>query len=293
MLKCAACGKDGEGLKECTACKLVNYCNAACKKKHRSKHKKKCKKRVAELYDEALFKQPPPRDECDICMLTLPIVTEEQRYQACCGKMLCMGCIVAAYKEDARQLCPFCRTPNAASDGETVERIKKRVDADDVEAMRNLGVFYYRGLMGNPQDSEKAIELWLRAGELGDTQAYHCVAMAYRDGEGVEMDIEKAKQYYELAAMGGDVDARHNLGVFEENAGSMDRAMKHWMISAGAGDDDSLKEIRQCFMNGHATKDDFEKALRAHKEAKDEMKSDQRDAAAAFLAARAAAHVQN
>ena len=34
-------------------------------------------------------------------------------------------------------------------------------------------------------------------------------------------------------------------------------------------------------MNGHATKDDFEKALRAHKDAKDEMKSDQRDAAAA------------
>ena len=31
-----------------------------------------------------------------------------------------------------------------------------------------------------------------------------------------------------------------------------------------------------------ATKDDFEKALRAHKEASDEMKSDQREAAAAF-----------
>jgi hypothetical protein len=46
-------------------------------------------------------------------------------------------------------------------------------------------------------------------------------------------------------------------------------------------------------MNGHATKDDFEKALRAHKEANDEMKSDQRDAAAAFLAARATARGQN
>ena len=42
----------------------------------------------------------------------------------------------------------------------------------------------------------------------------------------------------------------------------------------------SLKEIRKCFVNGVATKDDFEKALRAHKEAKDEMKSDQREAAA-------------
>ena len=69
--------------------------------------------------------------------------------------------------------------------------------------------------------------------------------------------------------------------------------MKHYMIAAGAGKDSSLGAIRQCFMDGCATKDDFEKALRAHKEAKDEMKSDQGDAAAEFLAARAAARGQN
>jgi hypothetical protein len=55
------------------------------------------------------------------------------------------------------------------------------------------------------------------------------------------------------------------------------------MISARAGLDESLKEIRNCFVNGHATKDEFEKALRAHKESKDEMKSDQREAAAAAV----------
>ena len=39
-------------------------------------------------------------------------------------------------------------------------------------------------------------------------------------------------------------------------------------------------------MRGEATKDDFEKALRAHKEAIDEMKSDQRETAAASRAQR-------
>ena len=81
--------------------------------------------------------------------------------------------------------------------------------------------------------------------------------------------------------MGGDVTSRYNLGGLEEEASVMDRAMKHWMISAAAGHDKSLKNIRDCFMNGHATKDDFEKALRAHKDVTDEMKSDQREAAAA------------
>ena len=37
--------------------------------------------------------------------------------------------------------------------------------------------------------------------------------------------------------MGGNVTARHNLGMLEESAGNMDRAVKHFMISAGAGHD--------------------------------------------------------
>jgi hypothetical protein len=44
----------------------------------------------------------------------------------------------------------------------------------------------------------------------------------------------------------------------------------------------SLKEIQKCFMKGCATKNDFENALRSHKESKDEMRSDQREAADAF-----------
>ena len=79
----------------------------------------------------------------------------------------------------------------------------------------------------------------------------------------MERDEKRAEHHYELAAMGGDVFARYNLGM-EGNAGNMDRAVKHWMVSAGAGFGDCLKIVRQCFLNGHVTKDDFEKALRAH-----------------------------
>ena len=168
--------------------------------------------------------------------------------------------------------------------------LKKRADCNDANAMRNLADLYHGGSMGLPQDFNKAMVLHLRAGELGCATSYGKVAAAYYYGRGVERDEKKAKHYYELAAMRGDAKARHNLGCTEGRAGYMDRAMKHLMISAGAGYDDSLKNIRECFMNGYGTKNDFEKALRSHKEAKDEMKSEQRDAAAAALAAIAAAH---
>ena len=61
---CANCGKGEEEshkLKECTACKMVKYCNRECQIAHRPQHKKECKKRAAELHDEKLFKQSPPR----------------------------------------------------------------------------------------------------------------------------------------------------------------------------------------------------------------------------------------
>ena len=163
--------------------------------------------------------------------------------------------------------------------------MKKRADAGDADAFLLLGNLYDDGDVGFPQDRNKAMQLFLRAGKLGSASAYNKIGIAYINERGVERDMKKAKYYYELAAMGGNVMARGNLGGLEYHAGNMSRAMKHWMISAGAGDDVSLKKIRDCFLEGHATKDDFENALRAHKESADEMKSEQREAAAAINAA--------
>ena len=82
--------------------------------------------------------------------------------------------------------------------------------------------------------------------------------------------------------MGGDVDARHNLGVYEAFAGNMDRAMKHLMISTGSGYTHSLENIKQKFMIGQATKDHYATALRVDQAYLVEIKSSQRDEAATF-----------
>jgi hypothetical protein len=112
---CANCGKEGNSndMNTCNKCKMVKYCNAACKKKHRSKHKKKCDRRVAELHDEALFKQPPPQDEdCPICFMRMPTLGSGSKYKSCCGKVICSRCIHAVRMRDGDVgLCPFCRIP--------------------------------------------------------------------------------------------------------------------------------------------------------------------------------------
>ena len=70
---CADCGvAGGVSLKTCKSCMLVKYCNAYCQKNHWATHKTACKLRAAELHDEALFKDPPQKEECPICFLPMP-----------------------------------------------------------------------------------------------------------------------------------------------------------------------------------------------------------------------------
>ena len=62
----------------------------------------------------------------------------------------------------------------------------------------------------------------------------------------------------------------------------MNTALKHFMIAAGSGYHDSLKMIKQFYLDGYATRDDYAKALKAYQAYLDEVKSDVRDKAAAF-----------
>ena len=97
----------------------------------------------------------------------------------------------------------------------------------------------------------------------------------------MERDEKKADHYYELAAMGGLAGARHNLGCSEYEKSNWDRALKHYMIAVGGGDNNSLQNILHLYKHGHATKDDYTKGLLAYQKYLDEVRSEQRDKAAA------------
>ena len=288
----------------CNKCKEATYCNAACKKKHRTKHKKQCERIVAEIHDEALFreslpqygvraaelhaealfKEPPPQyGDCPICFLRMPSMNSGRRYYECCGKIICSGCIHAPVYDNLGNVivgkkCPFCRTPTPTSDKEIIERLKKRMELEDTYAFAMIGSYYSNGLYGLPQDSVKALECWHKAGKFGYTN----LGTAYSNGEGVDRDEKMASHYFELAAMEGNVMARYNLGVIEKNAGNYDRALKHYMIAVRGGCTRSVKTIQQMYTNGLATKDRYANALRSHQAYLNEIKSDQRDKAAAF-----------
>ena len=280
---CANCGKEGDSddMNTCNKCKMVKYCNAACKKKHRTKHKKKCERRVAELHDEQLFKDHPPNEECPICFLPLPHESNTSNFMTCCGKSICLGCIYEMeMSEEEGDLCPFCRAPDAKTDDEHIKRTKKLMDKGDAGAFNHLAGYYAQGIMGLPQDWNKANELHLKAGALGHAVAYYNLGCSYGFGFGVEVDMNKAVHYYELAAMGGNILARYNLGNREGTSGNHQRAFKHLIIATRAGHETSLNVVKQGFMKGVVTKDEYGSTLRAYHDRQKEMKSDAREAGA-------------
>jgi hypothetical protein len=302
---CAECGKEGGiSLKMCMSCKLVKYCNAECQKKHWAKHKKTCKIRAAELRDEALFKDPPPMEDCPICFVPMPAKliccvllppasissvpindfataneelskVEMEIHYPCCGKNICGGCIYSFAQSLNDVKCPFCNSDQSnKTDEERFEELMKRVEANDAASICLLANSYYQGLRGLQQDHNKAIELWIQAADLGCSKAHDQLAYIYHEGG----NMKKVKFHYEAAAMAGDEVARYNLGNMEYNYGNIERAVKHWTIAASAGHYIAMHELRKLFDQGVVSRESIESTLAAYNSSCAQMRSEARDA---------------
>ena len=163
------------------------------------------------------------------------------------------------------------------------ERIKltqKRMEANDPEAFVMMGEIYRQGLMGLAKDKKKGLELMKQAADFGSGTAHYVLADEY-SGTGVAKYNELSFYHLRLAAIGGVLEARYNLGLqaYSPEKQQTKLAFKHWVIAARAGNDDSLRKVKEGYVAGYVTKDVFAETLRSHKTAIDEVKNIQRDAA--------------
>jgi tetratricopeptide (TPR) repeat protein len=282
---CASCGTaevddDDIKLKDCDDSDLVKYCSDKCQRDHLTEHEKACKERAAELRDEILFRQPESSHwgDCPICILPLSIDMTKSTLYSCCSKFVCSGCNYAnqirEFEGRLEQSCPFCRHPLPKTQKEMDKNKMKRVAANDPFAIRQMGKKHY--IDG---DYESAFKFYTKAAELGDVEARYNLSLMYRNGKGVEKDEKKEVYHLEEAAIAGHPLARHDLGIAEGKNGRFERAVKHWIIAAKLGYDDSIKALKECYAAGVVSKEEFAAALRAHQAAVDATKSPQREAA--------------
>ncbi len=191
-------------------------------------------------------------------------------------KSICDGCDYAnqkrEYEAGLEPRCAFCREPFPKSKEEDEKKRTERVKKNDPGAMREEGTRCCRR-----GDYETALEHFMKASTLGDTEAHFKLSLMYNEGLGVEKDEKKEIYHTEKAAIRGHPKARHKLGTYEQKHGRYDRARKHFIIAANLGYHDSLERLRQLFAKGNASKEDYANALRSYQAAVDATKSPERD----------------
>jgi len=248
--------------------------------------------------DPELWKPHPPTEECPVCLVPLPLSSSGRNilYLACCGRRACCACVkehlratrMTNAKRHKKKLppidmtCAFCRAP---FDEET-PRLKKRMELDDAWAVFHLAQSYNYGLRGQPKDERKALELYHRAADLGCVEAISQLGFVFLRGSlgnfNVSIDKKKGWALLEDAAKKGSIDARYNLGTNEYERDNYDDALRHFKLAAEAGDEGAVKPLWMYFSKGKLSKADLENTLRAHKDAIDEMNSEDRERLAAM-----------
>ncbi|EJK72330.1 hypothetical protein THAOC_06147, partial [Thalassiosira oceanica] len=102
----------------------------------------------------------------------------------------------------------------------------------------------------------------------------------YYKGEGVEEDVARGVRHWQQAAIQGHPESRYALGIHEHFVrGNHELAVRHLMISAKMGYEQSLNGFKKLFTEGHATKAQYAEALRGYQNALEEARSPQREEA--------------
>lgn len=228
-------------------------------------------------------------------MRVLPIHAKMQTYNACCGNTICAGCLFQ-HQIKSQELaaergqtpgpptCAFCRELIPKSNEESLPRIRKRVERKDPKALYNLALKYGFGAHGITVDQSKCIGLLRQSAGLGCLEAQYSLGNLYDDGDmGLEQNSEEAYSWWEKAAEGGHVVARHNLGVKEAERDDCVATMRHCRLSAAGGYRNSMDCLVRVFADGFLRHGDLAITLQAFYRAKAEVNCKDRDQYNAYL----------
>ena len=235
----------------------------------------------AETADVDIFAPILIREECPICMIPLPLNATEFSFMSCCGKAICDGCTFKKTETDVMKgasgsrdiKCAFCCQLTPKNESKAMKKLMKK---NNISAFLLMASRYEKG-KGVFQSDTKALEMRIRAAELGCAQAYATLAYHYSLGIVVEQDKSKSLEIYEIAAKKGSISAHKFLAGFHMKSGNISESIEHRKVVASAGDKQEMDKLMTYYKDNAVSKDELTQTLRAFQISNDLMKSKERE----------------
>lgn len=137
-----------------------------------------------------------------------------------------------------------------AGQPEAAEKFLKTLEGmNSAEGIFWLGQYYLEGF-GGVKNSQKAIQYFEKAANLGFPAALNALADSYLLGDGIEKNPQKALELYEEAAKKGYGPAQFNAGVLCKNGTEVPYNLKkaqHYLTLASQNED--LGALQQDALN--------------------------------------------
>ncbi len=125
-----------------------------------------------------------------------------------------------------------------------IQWYEKAAECGSEEACWNLGVVYE---CENVKDEKKAFYWYKKAAEAGDEGAYNELGKRYREGIGIEKNIEEAVRWYKKAAETENADAMYELGRIYDEVYRDESEATGWYLKASDLGNKAAEEMLSTF----------------------------------------------
>ena len=231
----------------------------------------------------------PPRPECPICMLLLPLEEDSILFTPCCGYVICRACAELAYYEEVMRdiasknlnKCLFCREHLPKDEVAALNKLIERDTEVKAMALSHLATVYRDG----EKNHTKAIELFHKAARKSSQSACYILGKIYIDGDVIghqglgdviiQKDEAKANRLFTRGARLGNVKCLYKLGASRCLNDKQDFA-KYFLKAACGGMQEALDLVKVLFISKRITKEKYANALRSFQAVHDEISSKDR-----------------
>ena len=146
-----------------------------------------------------------------------------------------------------------------------VENLKHMACSGNIDAIRRLGNLYYSGVFVNKSYND-AIDIFKIGVKFMDPWSLVRCGEMYRDGKGVDTDLNKAAQYFREASNLGFTPGMWSMYMLYSSGALIDESCPNWILkklktNAMCGDIDAIRKLASIYYDGQGVKQNYEEAL--------------------------------